>query len=68
MRYTPKAIFALQHAAEGYIAGLLKDACILAIHAKCVPVQTKDAHLARRLRGERKEGGSSLAYSLIFAL
>ncbi|SCO54467.1 probable histone 3 [Fusarium fujikuroi] len=51
LRWQSQAIMALQEAAEAYIVHLLKDANLLAIHAKRITVMQKDIQLARRIRG-----------------
>ena len=48
-----KAAFeALAEASEAYVIGLLADANLLAIHAKCTTLKRKDVELARRIRGD----------------
>lgn len=52
-RWASAAVDALQEATEDYIVSLLADTNLCAIHARRVTIQSKDLHLARRLRGER---------------
>ena len=50
LRFQSSAIKALQEGAEAYVIGMLEDAQLCAIHAKCKMVMPKDITLARRLR------------------
>jgi histone H3 len=52
LRFQSSAIGALQEAAEANLISLFEDTNLCAIHAKRVTIQSKDIHLARRLRGE----------------
>ena len=54
LRFQSSAILALQEASEAYLVGLLEDTNLCAIHAKRVTIMSKDVHLARRLRGEKR--------------
>ena len=45
------AMKALQEARETFLVGLLEQANLCAIHAKCVTIMPKDIQLARRIRG-----------------
>ncbi|KAF2158331.1 hypothetical protein M409DRAFT_34625, partial [Zasmidium cellare ATCC 36951] len=51
LRFQSSALGALQESAESFLVSLFEDANHCAIHAKRVTIQTKDMHLARRLRG-----------------
>ena len=53
VRFQATAVQALQEASEDYLAHLLEDSKLEAIHAKRVTIQVKDMQLARRIRGER---------------
>ncbi|XP_042202148.1 histone H3-like centromeric protein CSE4 [Callorhinchus milii] len=57
LRFQSSAVMALQEASEAYLVGLFEDTNLCAIHAKRVTIMPKDIHLARRIRGERREGG-----------
>ena len=46
-------VYVLQWAAEAYLAGLLEDANLIAIHTKRVTLMPKDIQLALQIRGER---------------
>jgi histone H3 len=52
-RFVSDALFALQHASEGYFVGLFEDTQLCAIHGKRITIMPKDIQLARRIRGER---------------
>lgn len=52
VRFQSSAVLALQEAAEAYLAGLMEDTNLCAIHARRVTIMPKDMQLARRLRGE----------------
>ncbi len=52
-RFVSDALFALQHASEGYLVGLFEDTQLCAIHGKRITIMPKDIQLARRIRGER---------------
>ena len=52
-RFVSDALFALQHASEGYLVGVFEDTQLCAIHGKRITIQPKDIQLARRIRGER---------------
>ena len=47
------AVYVLQWAAEVYLTGILEDANLIAIHAKCVTLMLKDIQLALQIRGEK---------------
>ncbi|KAL6626256.1 hypothetical protein ACP70R_029982 [Stipagrostis hirtigluma subsp. patula] len=53
LRFQSSAVAALQEAAEAYLAGLLEETNLCAIHAKRVTITPKDIQLGRRIRGER---------------
>ena len=53
LRYEAKAILCLQEAVEAYLAGLLEDANLCAIHAKRQTIMPKDIKIACRIWGER---------------
>ncbi|XP_010519319.2 PREDICTED: LOW QUALITY PROTEIN: histone H3.2 [Tarenaya hassleriana] len=57
LRFQSSAVAALQEAAEAYLVGLFEDTNLCAIHAKRVTIMPKDIQLARRIRGERLDGG-----------
>ena len=44
---------ALHEASEDYLVTLLEDANLLAIHARCVTLQSRDIQLARRIWGDK---------------
>ena len=46
------AIAALQEAAENFIVGLSEDINLLAIHARCVTIMSRDIQLALHIRGD----------------
>ena len=46
------AVQALQGATKYYLTGLLKNANLCAIHAKCVTIMPKDIQLAHHIHGE----------------
>ena len=52
LRFQGLALYALQEAAEAYLACLFEDTNVCAIHAKRVTIMPKDIQIARRLRGE----------------
>ena len=52
IRWTARALIALQEASEAFLVSLFEDANLCAIHAKRVTLMVKDIHLARRIRGE----------------
>jgi hypothetical protein len=68
-RFQSAAIQALQEVVEEYIVFLFEDAQFCAVHAKRITVQPKDLTLARRIRGERQDGGrvGSGAYNNTFS-
>jgi single-stranded DNA-specific DHH superfamily exonuclease len=53
------AIQALQEAAEDWLVGLFEDAQFCAVHGKRITIQPKDVTLARRIRGDRREGNDA---------
>jgi hypothetical protein len=55
-RFQSAAIQAVREVVEEYIVFLFEDAQFWAVHAKRITVQPKDLTLARRIRGERKDG------------
>uniref|UniRef100_A0A8C8XXH2 H3 clustered histone 8 n=1 Tax=Panthera leo TaxID=9689 RepID=A0A8C8XXH2_PANLE len=57
LRFQSSAVMALQEACEAYLVGLFEDTNLCAIHAKRVTIMPKDIQLARRIRGERAQGG-----------
>ena len=44
------AIAALQEAAENFIVGQFEDVNLLAVHARCVTIMSRDIRLALRIR------------------
>ena len=52
-RIQSSAITILQTTAEAYLVLYFEDAGLCAIHAKCVTVMPKDAHLALRIRWDK---------------
>ena len=52
MRWTKGVVEALNEGTEAYMTELLKDANLLAIHARRITVQPRDIQLARCIRGE----------------
>ena len=53
LHWTQGAIEAIHEGAESYTISLLKDANLLAIHARRITVQPRDIQVARRIRGEQ---------------
>ena len=53
LRFQSAALLCLQEATEAYLASLLEDSNLCAIHARRVTIMPKDIQLARRIRGER---------------
>ena len=51
MRWTAKALEALQHAAEDYLVKLFEETNMCGIHARRVTIMVKDMQLTRRIRG-----------------
>ena len=49
---TADALTALHTAVEAYLVGLLEDANLVTLHARCVTLQPRDIQIVRRLRGE----------------
>ena len=43
---------ALQEVREIFLVGLLEQANLCVIHAKCITIMPKDIQLARRIRGD----------------
>ena len=52
LRWQRSALECLHEGAEAYMVSLLKDANLLAIHARHITVQPRDIQLAQRIRGE----------------
>ena len=52
VHFQSSAIAALQEAAENFIVGLFEDVNLLAIHARCVTIMSRDIWLALRIRGD----------------
>lgn len=52
LRFQPKAIDALQHAAEQYMTSVFEDANLCSLHAKRVTLTDRDLGLALRLRNK----------------
>ena len=52
MHFQVHAILTLQEAAEAYLVGLLEDANLCPIHAKCTTIMPKDIQLAQHIHGE----------------
>ena len=63
VRFSPKALDAIQVTAEDYLVGLFADAQLCAIHANRITVQQKDINFARRMRFSDKEPQAALAMS-----
>jgi histone H3/H4 len=57
-RFQTSAIMALQEAVEAHMVGLFEDVNLLAIHCKRITIQIRDLVLARRIRNEKRIGGS----------
>eukprot|EP01115_Flamella_aegyptia_P002188 TRINITY_DN135575_c0_g1_i1.p1 TRINITY_DN135575_c0_g1~~TRINITY_DN135575_c0_g1_i1.p1 ORF type:complete len:137 (+),score=33.76 TRINITY_DN135575_c0_g1_i1:74-484(+) len=55
LRFLKAAVLALQNSAEHYLVGILQDSNLCALHARRVTVCPKDFHLARRIRGKRRQ-------------
>ena len=54
VRFTEKALLALQYATENYLIRLLADAQIAAAHdGKRIGIRPREIQLVRRLRNER---------------
>lgn len=53
VRWTRKALEALQEGGEAMVVSLFEDTNLCAIHAGRVTIQRKDILLAKRIRGER---------------
>ena len=47
----------LQEAAEAYLVGVLSDANMIAVHAKCQTLMKKDIQLAHMIQGDRDRYG-----------
>ena len=47
------AMDALHKAAESYLVGIMKDANLLAIHAKRYTIQPRDIQLAHHIHGDK---------------
>ena len=58
-RWQGSSILALQEASEAYHVGLFEDTNLCALHSKRKTIQPKDIQLARRIRGETTEVGTS---------
>ena len=56
LRWTKKAVEALQEATEAFAIKVFEDSNLCAIHAKRVTIMTQDMQLALRLRGEEELG------------
>ena len=52
MHFQVHAIVTLQEAAEAYLVGLLEDARLCTIHAKCITIMCKDIQLAGHIHGD----------------
>ena len=52
LRLQSSAIVTLQEAAESFLIGLLEDANLCAIHAKCMTIMPKDIQLACHIHGD----------------
>ena len=52
LRWQRAALECLHEGAEAYMVSLLKDATLLAIHARRITLQPRDIQLAQRIRGE----------------
>ena len=60
LRWTKGAIEALHEGTEAYMTGLIKDANLLANHAKRYTVQPRDIQLVRRIKGGGNLGPNRL--------
>ena len=58
-RWQGSSILAFQEAHEAYHVGLIEDTNLCALHAKRKTIMPKDIQLARRIRGEMTEVGTS---------
>ena len=58
-RFQSTALLALQEASEAYLVALFEDTNLCAIHAKRVTIQPKDIQLARRIRGDQIQYGTT---------
>jgi histone H3 len=54
VRIQSPAILVLQEVTEAYVASIMEDTNLAAIHAKRVTIYPKDMQLVRRIRGERR--------------
>ena len=54
IRWSSKAMEALQNSAEAYLVQLFEDVNLCALHAKRVTIMPRDIHLSRRIRGLRE--------------
>ena len=52
LQFQTTAIFVIQEAGEAFLVGLLKQANLCALHAKCVTIMPRDIQLARRIQGD----------------
>ena len=52
-RWMKGAIAAVHEAAEAYLVGIMEDANLLAIHARCYTIQPRDIQLCHCLRGDK---------------
>ena len=62
LRFQSTAIMALQEAGEVFLVGLLEQANLCAIDAKCVMIMPKDIQLTRRIMGIFDFCGDLLSY------
>ena len=58
-KWQGSSILALQEASEAYHVGLFDDTNMCALHSKRKTIMPKDIQLARRIRGETTEVGTS---------
>lgn len=58
-RFQSTALLALQEASEAYLVALFEDTNLCAIHAKRVTIQPRDIQLARRIRGDQMQYGTT---------
>ena len=53
LRFQTSALRTLQEATKSYIAGLMEDTNLCAIHAKHITIMPKDMQLTHRIQGEK---------------
>ena len=52
LHFQSRAVMAIQEAGEAFFVGLLKQANLATIHAKCISIMPKDIQLARQIKGD----------------